>query len=61
MLCYKDRTFCKDDTCHYFTLGCHRALTKKIKQDAHDFGLPISVMMPQEGEHLDCWKQIRTK
>ena len=40
MICYRDRTFCKEDGCKKFS-ECPRALTEKIKKDAEEFGLPI--------------------
>ena len=35
MICYKDMTFCTEETCNNFGDGkCHRSLTEKVSQDA---------------------------
>jgi len=42
MICYKDRTFCQYYNCAKVQT-CDRVLSKRIKQDAIDFGLPVCV------------------
>lgn len=39
MICYRDRTYCIAK-CN--NVKCSRMLTEKIKEDAADFGLPVS-------------------
>jgi hypothetical protein len=53
MLCYKDTTFCGYwQDCRNSDI-CHRPLTKKIKENSIEFGLPIC----QYSEKPDCWEQ----
>ena len=42
MLCYKDRTYCDFKECKHKDT-CSTYLTDKIKEDAHNFGLDVSV------------------
>ena len=42
MLCYKDKTFCKDEKCKDFKT-CPDAYTDAVKEAAKNFGLPVSV------------------
>jgi len=35
MICYKDRTFCKDEECKHFGVNCDKSLTEETKQDAY--------------------------
>jgi len=30
MMCYKDMTFCREDTCKHFNNGCERSYTKDV-------------------------------
>ena len=55
MICYRDRTYCAQDTCaHAYT--CERYLTKEIEQDAKDFGLPVAIAM-----FTDCYSPLPIK
>ena len=40
MICYKDKTFCVSKCVNK---DCQIRLTDKIKEDARDFGLPITM------------------
>ena len=39
MICYRDRTYC---IAKCTNVECSKMLTKKVKEDAEDFGLPVS-------------------
>ncbi len=35
MICYRDQTFCTEETCKHFENGCINALTKAVQKSAH--------------------------
>jgi len=49
MICYRDKTFCKEYTCKHFNVDCDRSLTEQVIFDAHQWwggaDAPISVFV----------------
>ena len=56
MICYKDMTFCRFDSCKNFGDNCHRSLTKEIIAAAEKHGLPTSQYMDKP----DCYESKQT-
>ena len=56
MICYKDMTFCPQDTCKHFGIDCYRSLTKEVIAAAEKFGLPTAQFMDKP----DCYEPGET-
>ena len=60
MMCYKDRTFCKHDSCSKFSI-CDRALTSQVQKDAEKWWgksngeAPICVWV----EKPECFEELK--
>lgn len=61
MMCYKDITFCKEETCANFGDKCFRSLTAQVKADAQRWwgegDAPIAVFI----DRPKCYKREAIK
>ena len=53
MICYRDRSFCPFYKTCLYGFDCDRALTPKLRAEAHAFGLPVDIM----GCIPECWEE----
>lgn len=37
MICYRDMTFCVEQSCRHFDIDCFRSLTDRVKEDAREW------------------------
>ena len=56
MMCYKDRTFCRDKDCIKFN-ECYYALTDKIKLDAEIWWQGKDAPIAVHTNRLGCFKE----
>ena len=57
MICYKDKTFCRESTCANFKT-CHRALTEEVKENAKKWwgGDDYPICTYAEGDKPSCYE-----